>query len=629
MPKLKNKIAVVQLWPELKNAESEVTERIKNSAQLIGVETLVIDTRGICVETGKKITNEDVDFAIHLHFYTPKSYDIFSFVALWNPLQFYHEWGYRQYSRNLLTHDDFLSCDSVSADDHVKRMLKLEGCHLSPQFKLYHSLSKPIHKPKIMQRKLFYVGINWEKLGNSGKSRHNGLLLDLDKTDKLAIYGPKKFQGVDVWEDFKSYVGEIPFDGVTIIDEIAKIGVGLVFSSDAHKDAGLMSNRLFETLAAGAVAICDENPFAEKYLGDSVLYVSSKSETLSQDVLKHLDWLNANPKEAKLLAEKSQKIFMEKFKMDISLQTIYKHLPSRKQKLEKGIHKKQKVPLVGTVFIFTGDQQRDYDNFRQLSEKQDYSEHSIVCLYDKNTDLSNIKEQGNSKRNKKITWVEIDDLRQKAGSNLGMLFHKALDYVQNISPNPTYINLMLSHEHIYHDHISTLVNLAIKNTDSHCVATTGIIINHKINDLYYFVQDQAHLINLDVNIPQGFSRYLFELSAFQTKTAHNLPYLNHRFISVITYDVNIPIGNKVTCEIDFDEELLEIANSVSEQEDQILTDVLGVNFDRPPKWQLETSGLKPTWKRRILVKLRNKIVKREINPILRNVMRKLYWTLIR
>ena len=48
-----------------------------------------------------RVSLENVDFVLHLHYDTPKLYDAFSFVALWNPLRFYHEWGYERTSRNL------------------------------------------------------------------------------------------------------------------------------------------------------------------------------------------------------------------------------------------------------------------------------------------------------------------------------------------------------------------------------------------------------------------------------------------------------------------------------------------------------------------------------------------------
>ena len=277
--KFLNKIAVVQMWPEIKAAEDEVIVRIENTCKKIGIEVILIKTDGTLVESPEKqITQNDVDFVIHLHFETPKTYDAFSFVALWNPLQFYFDWGYRKYSNNIRTHDDFLSCDSPWADDHIKRMILNDASHFKPKFYLFHSLSTPICNPSLGKQKLFYVGINWERLGKS-KGRHQELLESLDKSGELIIYGPKKFQGVNVWNGFKSYAGPLPFDGESVIHAIHEAGITLVLSSQAHKESELMSSRLFEGLAAGSVIIADENKFAHIHLVDTILYIKTEGVT--------------------------------------------------------------------------------------------------------------------------------------------------------------------------------------------------------------------------------------------------------------------------------------------------------------------------------------------------------------
>ena len=231
------RVAVIKLWPELKTAEDECIERLKATARSMGLECIVVDSFARPLEASKvQLTESDVDFVLSLHFDTPKCYDIFSFVALWNPLQFFHEWGYRRCTRNLLTHDDFLSCSSPCADDHVRRAVANDATREGPALHLYHSLSEPILPPTTGDGKLFYVGINWERV--SGKAdRHGSLLKMLDRSGRLRIYGPEKFQGVDVWRGYKSYCGSIPFDGVSVIHEIHKCGVALVLSSEAHRQA--------------------------------------------------------------------------------------------------------------------------------------------------------------------------------------------------------------------------------------------------------------------------------------------------------------------------------------------------------------------------------------------------------
>lgn len=129
-----------------------------------------------------QLTREDIDFVLHLHYETPKCYDMFSIVALWNPLGFYHMWGYRRHASHLLTHDDFVSCDSRPADDHVARLIARSPMRVGPAFTLHHSLAEPILPPTTGEQRLFYVGINWERI-KSKDGRHAELLRLLDVID--------------------------------------------------------------------------------------------------------------------------------------------------------------------------------------------------------------------------------------------------------------------------------------------------------------------------------------------------------------------------------------------------------------------------------------------------------------
>src|SRR5208282_5874403 len=185
---------------------------------------------------------------------------------------------------------------------------------------MYHSLSEPIHEPTLGDRKIFYCGINWERLGRK-KGRHQDLLDRLDPTGNLRIFGPRVFQGVNVWEGYKSYEGSIPFDGVSLLKEINRAGIALVLSSDAHKESELMSNRLFESLAGGAFIICDENPFAKRFFGDCLLYfdASLPTEKAFAAIMEHVQWIKSNSEDALKMARRAQAIFLEKFSLDRSL----------------------------------------------------------------------------------------------------------------------------------------------------------------------------------------------------------------------------------------------------------------------------------------------------------------------
>lgn len=349
---LLGRFGVVKLWPDIKVAEDEVIARLRNTARALGLECVVVDHLGCTIDPPHlRMTQTDLDFVIHLHFGTPKSYDIFSFVVLWNPLQFYHDFGYRRVSRHLLTHDDFLSCGSATADDQVRRMIARDPTREGPRFTMYHSASEPVLAPTLGDCKLFYSGINWERLGRTA-SRHQEVLDEIDLTGKMRIYGPRVLRGVKVWDGYRSYQGSIPFDGSSMMREINRAGIALVLSSEAHVDAALMSNRLFEALAGGAVVVCDQNPFARKHFGDALLYVdmNEPADEIAERILGHIRWVEDNPEAALELARRAQAIFQQQFQLDLSLREIYSGFSARRDHLLRlGSAGDEKPPV--TLFL--------------------------------------------------------------------------------------------------------------------------------------------------------------------------------------------------------------------------------------------------------------------------------------
>ncbi len=330
---LKKRFAVIKLWPHLKAAEDECIARLKTAATKLGLECVEVDADArMLLPPRTFLTAADVDFVLSLHYEQPKRFNIFSFVALWNPTQFFHDWGYRKFTENLVTFDDFLSCSSTGADDHIRRRIAHDPTRAEPAFRLYHSLAEPMFPPTVGEGKMVYTGINWEKLGRK-PGRHDELLRILDKTGHLKIFGPKIFQDVDVWEGYQSYVGPLPFDGTSIVEQIHRAGVGLVLSSAAHKQSELMSNRLFESLAAGAVIIADENPFARRFFGDTLLYLDTElpAADVAAQVDHHLHWIRSNPRSALEMAEQAQAIFARDFTLCGSLRQIYDGLEDRKR----------------------------------------------------------------------------------------------------------------------------------------------------------------------------------------------------------------------------------------------------------------------------------------------------------
>jgi hypothetical protein len=552
------KIAVVQMWPELKTAEDEVIARIKNTCDLIGVEMFIIDTAGCRIDyPHNEITTSDVDFVIHLHFETPKTYDAFSLVTLWNPLDFYHEWGYRRYSSHLMTHDDFLSCGSTSADDHVKRMMERSSTHLAPSFNLFHSLPRPFYEPDLGELKLFYVGINWEKIGK-GVGRHDDLLKSLDSTGELVIYGPKIFQGIDVWEGYASYAGSIPFDGTSIIKAIHKAGIALVLSSDAHKKAELMSSRLFEGLAAGAVIIVDENAFAYEHFGDSLLYIKTQNvdaEDITNQVRKHLDWISDNREEAIQLACKAQRIFIDKFDMCAALSTIYSGLSKRKDELNQ-LYLSQKKSYQVTIFgVLLKYDEEKFKHLIAVFKGQSYTAKKIIIIVDTveyNLFASAIEDIIGSNVGVTICKVECFKRDSKnrivTQNKLGELLLTSLDSLAD----DELFSFLFPNETLFSDHYNALVR-AFEDDSALELAHSDLLLTHYSNSkLHHDLIDTIIPFNYIHNHPNGYSRILFKMKR-EPWLASTFRYLGFGVIDALFIQTSIRMRvSRASCKIDID-----------------------------------------------------------------------------
>ncbi len=594
---LHRKFAVIKLWPSLKTAEDECIARLKISARSLGLECLEVDSFARLVDPPHvQLTREDVDFVLSLHFETPKRYDIFSFVALWNPLQFFHEWGYRKFTRNLLSHDDFLSCSSAWADDQVKRHLASDRMRQPPELRLYHSVSEPIYRPTIGEGKLFYAGINWEKISKRPQ-RHGALLKLLDKTGDLRIYGPKLFNGFDVWAGYKSYRGPIPFDGVSLIRLINKAGISLVLSSEAHRQSELMSSRLFESLAAGAVIISDENPFARRYFGDTLLYIDTTldAKETHEQVQSHLAWIRSEPAAAERLAQQAQEIFLRDFTLDHCLREIYRELPARKQKLE--CLYVPKLPEKITVIFLMPEFQPE------ILER-----HVASCLGQKNVVLRPIlaMDTRDFERFSHRIQTRLNDLpvpmtvstleffdryasgTVKSRKRIGTVLHEALerlvedDYFCFVAPN----------ESLYSDHLCSLLR-TLEDSEEAGSAWADMLLSHADDgknhaDLCDEPGDSYGLPNK----PIGLGRFMFRKSALAPDLGSVLPYLDASAMDLLWGITQSLPSKRCTLVSDIQDRFsLQIATAAKPQEErEIITDYAPFLFSKRRTFEQQSPG---------------------------------------
>lgn len=554
---LLGRFAVVKLWPGIATAEDECIARLKAAAHSIGVECVEIYANGRFVDSEDKvISKNDADFVIHLHYETPKLYDVFSFVALWNPLKFYHEWGYERCSRNLLTHDDFLSCSSSAADDHVARMVRGSATHLPALFNLYHSVSTIMHQPTLGDRKLFYAGINWDVIVG-GKSRHQKLLNRLDKTGVLRIYGPTIFQGCKVWDGYDSYVREIPFDGISMVDEIAKVGIALVLSSEAHKESELMSSRLFESIAAGALVICDENGFAKRFFGDSLLYIDTRGtvDEVCDDILKHISWAEANVDQALQMARKAQDIFRKNFSLQMNLRDLYLKFEERRSILIERQYPDERPRIhVGLNFLLPEYSLATLHKYMASVNAQDYEEFSPVLIVDRTVYRERQSEIETLLATAKIR-IEIFeiDFFTYCLNPLKRPRRKLGDVLAEIIARPSRASALVfvaPNERIFSNHLRILAGSLARNPERNCAATAVILKNgeHPIHSTH----EKIDFADDDPMVPNGFARFIFRSEVFPGDLNIALRYLDGKALAVLINDDAIirEIPSTVVIEVD-------------------------------------------------------------------------------
>lgn len=617
---LHGKFAVVKLWPKLKTAEDECIARLKISAKALGVECLEVDSFARLIDPPHtQLTSEDVDFVISLHFETPKRYDIFSFVALWNPLQFYHDWGYRTFTQHLLTHDDFLSCSSPWADDHVKRCLVNDPTREGPEFRLYHSLSEPIFQPTAGDAKLFYTGINWELVGKK-RPRHQDLLELLDKAGDLRIYGPKIFHGIDVWAGYRSYVGPLPFDGVSVVREINRAGISLVLSSEAHQQSELMSMRLFESLAAGAVVICDQNPFASRFFGNTVLHIDTSlpAEQTFVQVQDHLRWIRDHPADAIELAKRAQEIFLRDFKLDDSLRKIYEGFPARKKRLENLYRPTRTKESVSLVLLMPEFQPAVLERHiaSGLAQKNVTVRPTILIDSLQAEAFGDRVQERLHKAQTLFTLEEISFFERRTNGSVRRRrrFGEIMQECVQRFANEEYLCVVRPNERLFSDHLCSLVR-SLQDCEEAGAAWSQVLFAHTSAD-----GDHADLgadLNLRVrrsNMPLCCGRFLFRPSSLTSSLATTLPYLDALAMHLLAGTVKLVCSRRCTFLADIQDPFnLQFQECDLAQEREIVADYapkrlisggvgLGDVSDQTPA-ALTLEGMNPAERTKIVVEL--------------------------
>jgi hypothetical protein len=318
-------LLIIKHFYSLKAAEHEVVERLVASTKELGWVPRVVEVDANFDYENINRIEKNVDAVLDIHYEYPKFFKAKSIGAFWTPTSFMKDWDLAYVWENQLSHDNLVYTDSKKILELLNEFRPNEDFGI-----LNHSLPGSwLAWINSAQRNetpgAFYAGINWNKL--SGRpGRHHELFKALDDEKILDIYGPRKISHVVPWKGFKSYRGEIPFDGKSILRKARESGISLVLSAEQHLAEGVISSRFFEGLAAGNSIISDGHPFIKKHLGRNGFSLNlERGDAYAADQLREfVSELRQNPALLKSQQDFAQDLFLEKFDLTKQLKKILK-----------------------------------------------------------------------------------------------------------------------------------------------------------------------------------------------------------------------------------------------------------------------------------------------------------------
>lgn len=372
---------LIVTWPDQMSAETEIAHRVVMAAQECGMLCIPIDKNGYILDSEFHRTNQCANrssFTIVECNHTPKLFDSFYYLPLWNPPDYFlRDLNILPQSKdNYLSYDDFLLLHKQEHGNiwnHFKMMWVDRPRNMDNASVFMTSLPAGLAiTPKLPDiPKLFYCGMNWEKLFGT-KGRHEGLLKRLDDKGVIKIFGPSEnpaWGGIHPWEGYECYQYPIPFDGVSLLKELHDCGVCLALSSAQHRKSKVLSNRIYEACTAGVLTITDEHPLAREMFGDTLLYVDSDPndpESTYKQVMKHYKWVLEHREQAQKMAERAQHIFLENYTLNHDLKNIVENHANRVKAAEEDLFAQNDKEIVLVAYVCNG---KSLEEAKNLVEK--------------------------------------------------------------------------------------------------------------------------------------------------------------------------------------------------------------------------------------------------------------------
>ncbi len=333
------RIAFLNVWAN-KSAEAHIGEALRGVARGLGHELKP------CVNSAE-VEAFNPDFAIVLSRTQARLTRCPTYLAINEPASVYlREPGL---FLSVLTFDGYLALA-----DSLRGFLKnaLHGIGRKEEVGEYYNTSarfdggsEPVRKALLEGKgRLTYFGTNWD-------GRRISFFKSLGQWEDVELYGRK-----EAWEQHKipNYKGEVTFDGFSLHEIYRRNGIGLNIQGDHHVYEDVISNRVFEITAVGAVCLSARMPWLEKNYGDSLYYFEQEQSDLRllENIRALLDHIHAHPEEAWEKAQKARRIFEEKFALDVLLEkTVSFHVKRREAFASRD---RGRDPLISVIICSDG-----------------------------------------------------------------------------------------------------------------------------------------------------------------------------------------------------------------------------------------------------------------------------------
>lgn len=322
-------------YPYDNSSEQQSVASIKAAAAKLGIEVEAF-------RDSDDIIQFQPEFVLSIAHQDPKLTPFPTYGVMTAPSSFYET---PRFIRNILTYDGYLTVTKPMKE--WLGDLTFGARKIDTPVGFYANTIEVVENPteiNFANASLAYVGTNWD--GN----RHGDLFDHLLDCDLIHLYGPE-----GAWkQQLARYAGSLPFDGISVQKAYMKHGVALCLDHPEFAAEGMPSNRIYEALSCGALAICSDTPFNREWFGDNVLYVdqSQPPKLVAHLLERHIAWVREHPDAAQDKATNAARIYREKLSLDILLKNLLDY--HEMMFVKKGYESFQasnpdQAPLTGTI----------------------------------------------------------------------------------------------------------------------------------------------------------------------------------------------------------------------------------------------------------------------------------------